>query len=412
MGILPFWEANGDQSTWSISISSEQGKSVRQYIFGRGVGDNGGPTLISGLDIQDTLQSLVGTTDVGVTDGRITRRLPRADPTYPGWFVNDVSNLRGTNNPQKGDVRPAVAGSNTTPVDNVIAYFNLTANVTFGPRPYPVLADQTIGPISNSPTGGPWVWKLSTPSNPITGNPTGPDNLPFVVFPEWWRFTAGPTVEPSNSWVTNQFGQMMFVRSNTSLVPHSFVFGGQPRMFLPDDLVTFTLFAIPFRWLTSPNSYIRRLRGLVNQFAWWEGTTQGTYDFPAGSLLYMTFKPSIFSAPTQTPVAWNWAGVQSLPKLCNVDLVFLRTERYAKDPPTPTNSNFIVNGFNAQPWLGGCQPGATVGTNTPLPGGRLFYYATDSGTAGGTPSFISAPIPHLLFQDPDGPNAVQIPQTF
>ncbi len=395
------FELTGDRSPCSISGTVEEGRDVRQYK----VGDQG----VTEQDLVDTFRGILGSTEVNIdAGGGLRRNMPLFSPLFTLWPAKSLSGLRGVGGPLRDNSVPAIVNTGTGPFvqPNLILYTNYEVTVEFAPRPYPVVDDSRILPRPSDPTGRPYIWILS---NGVTAIPF--NNGGSGLFPEWWRWCFY-NPEAQNDWITSQTGQMVFQKS-VNTAPSGFPFTGLPRMFLPDDLVTFDWFQIPWRYLTSKNSYIRRLRGLVNQFTFWESPSGGA-DFGPGSLLYLTYKATQYSGHSNTGSPWN-PNITTLPKLCNVQLVFLRTERFATSPPAPANANFVVNGHNALPWMGGVLNafGSLAGglPQIPLDGGRLFYYATTGGP-NGSPSFISGPVPELLFQDPDSATAAQVPTTF
>ncbi len=438
MTVRQLFEIADDRSPSTLSASVEEGKYTRRYVFGPPPAGGtfqalapiaaGNNPIITGIDILrgaiagsitpgvsqqdiiDTLNAIVGGTIVAPTGGGLTRLLPMFDPCFTGWPARSVSGFRGVGTPFPATNLPpldpantgsfqaaqgvplivtAISGSSGLVIPNTLTYPTYEVTVEFAPRPYPMLNDAQVIP-------------RSLESNWIQSDGGARVVLP-QIFPEWWRFTT-ISYEPQNQYVNMKSGQMYFnVVGGAS--PNRVTLDQVISILLPDDLLTIDWFGIPWRYITSPNSYIRRLRGMINQFTWWETVTgPNDFMFRPGTLLYASYKTTEYSSPLSNLVPWNFQ-VRALPKLCNVKLVFMHTERNATNSPTPANRNYIsAQGWNVQPWLGGQTPNG-IG----LPGGRQFYYAsTTQNDASGNPAWVSAPIPQLLFQDPDAPTAVDL----
>jgi hypothetical protein len=213
---------------------------------------------------------------------------------------------------------------------------------------------------------------------------------------EWNRFTDYEP-HPQNDNITAQFGTLVF-QTATNAVPgganagSSVIAPGMPRIFLPNQLVQFTWYQVPYRYISSAKSYIRTLMGRVNQNDW--------YDWKSGELLYLNYKPHRYTPPVQKESLWI-PGAFSTEKWCNIEFTFLSTSRVGSNLPTgdlpskPTlqtaNHNWVAAGHNLLPWFGNDTTGK-----------KGFYYAVNpTDTAGNkSPTWPSFPF-ELLFTDPD-----------
>jgi|HubBroStandDraft_4_1064222.scaffolds.fasta_scaffold00029_60 hypothetical protein len=171
------------------------------------------------------------------------------------------------------------------------------------------------------------------------------------------------------------------------------IFQDSPRLFLPNQILKFNWYAVPYRFITDPNSYITRMLGRINQMSW--------YNWQPGQLLYLGFNPKKFTPPVvqtrlfQAPPGGSNNPVALPDLLCNIEFTFLLTYRVGTGDigpfPNPNNKNWIAVGHNLQPWYGD----------------RAFHYSSSDanfygvqqGISGQYPKWLSAPFA-LLFQDP------------
>lgn len=304
-----------------------------------------GAGAITELDLTKVINLILGTTvsDTPSATGILNRTMPLAHPVWPWLFAESITNITGTGQNSK---EPTYATSyNVQPIPNFALYTEYRLTIDFTPRPYTVMTDNQIT-TGNFAPGGPSAYTIDGTS--FTG--------PYAA--EWLRYTDF-TITPSSESVTMQTGNMIFNSSNT--VVNTRVFDSLPRMFLPDSVLTFTWYQVPYRLIGSVNSFINSsLRGRVNQNAW-PTTIGGTGGFPPGSLLYVSFKPTRYTPPvpgfiTSTVDSTAIFDVENN-KLCNIEFTFLYTNRSLPSPggtpetpaTPPTNKNFIVGGHNLQP---------------------------------------------------------------
>lgn len=310
-------------------------------------------------DLQDSITTILGTTFVDKTDGRLQRQLPLAHPTFPWLFASSIESIRGMGAPTK---ELASSALEAPPFPFYALYPQYEFTVTFTPRNYPVLKDASV-----DLTGG-QTWY----------NFDGTSNTNKVYASEWNRF-AWYELSPRPDNITAQFGQMLFRTQSGSAPGNGVQFAGQPRIFINTQALTIHWVGVPFRYIDSSNSWIRSKIGTINQYDFWK--------WNQGELLYINYDYRLYTPPVPQLETIN--GVVTTQKLCDITFHFLQTTRTGNDvPATPlANRNFIPAGHNLLPWL---------------QNRTGFYYAsTDNASAASQyPTYMS--FPHqLLFTDPD-----------
>ncbi len=324
-------------------------------------------------DLQNAVTEVLGTTQIapgtGALSGQLQRQPPIAHPVYPFHYAEVITNFRGVGQFTKTLGASEDLGAASVPGMEFFAlYDQYWITVKYTPRPYPVLPDSEI---TVDQTGS-WI------------NDSGaPETYNFAN--EWIRYTDFDIV-PSFEAITAQQGRMAF--SSASSPPNDIVFSAMPKMYLPNSILKFRWYQIPFRYITSPNSYItgvtegRSWLGRINQNEW------NGYD--VGSLLYLGYSYKKYTPPIQS-IDYS-TGQPSWEKLCDIEFTFLLTSRNpigAGPSMPPTNGNYLVAGHNLQPWIAG---------------DRKYYYA-QTATSSPVPAWLSFPM-ELLFFDPDVPNGV------
>lgn len=358
---LTYLEDVDDVSPGSAGCSVESAHASIPYLL----------SAPSANDLQTAITEILGTVDTSTGDGRLKRTLPMAHPVFPYWYASSIGNIKGYGNPTKTNAQPKLECAS---VAQFALYKQYKLDVEFTPRPYAVLADKSIS-LKKSQT---WYdTDGTTKTNTFVG--------------EWNRFTDFEP-HPQNDNITAQQGTMIFhTASNTSpggATPSASVqFSGMPRLFLPNQLIQFTWYQVPYRYISSSKSWIATMMGKVNQNDW--------YQWDAGELLYLNYKPKRYTPPVQAENLWI-PGAFSTEKLCNIEFTFLGTSRTGSDVPVgdlaakpalqTANHNWVAAGHNLLPWL-----------KT-----RKFYYADfpDSTAANRVPTWLSFPF-ELLFTDPD-----------
>lgn len=329
------------------------------------------PATYTQQDIEDTVNFLIGTCKYKLSSqGNLVRTLPAVHPQYP-WLsceaVPSVKGLGADSNPATNAITPLI-----TPLPPQLPKFYkypcLKFDTQFTQLPYTPKPDSTI-----IKTEGNWY------------NPSGSSQT-FSYNNEWSRYTKFTPVSVDKS-VTADYGQSFF--RSTGGAPDGTLFPGKLKKFLPDQILTVTWFYVPQRYLTSPTSYLLKYKGYINQCVDPSNTTFGLYN--PGQLLYAGCSASEAYTPP-FPTVETIFGTSQYAKFVDLKLTFLLTNRTATTAPTPSNNNFIVNGWNAQPWFKTSK----------------YYYVTVRATAGtdatsDLPYFLSVPM-EILFFDPDVSN--------
>lgn len=356
------------QELSTTSFTHDSAKTVRTWFVGSAA------QPVNTVDIPDSVRAIIGYTEYGPGPyGRMTRHLPIADPAYPWLYASKITSLRGIGTYGKvANAVPLETGTGTFPDYTLWTQYAFTVESEM--RPYPVTADSTI-------TAQPYTWFPETNGGTVASS--------GVYYPEWQRFCDWDFL-PLDEYVTQQRGGATF-STGTGTVPNNSPFQGSPRLFVPNQIFRMLWVGVPLRYVTSPNSYLQKWRGRINQNGWNGpmGPTPipagaGAF-FPPGSLLYMGYKPTKYQPPIAATYAPYFVGVD-YSKLCNIELTFLYTSRVGTDlPPQPSNRNFVLTGHNDLPYF---------------PKRQFFYTQFKDNTGTVSPMFYSFPL-ELLFTDPD-----------
>lgn len=370
VNINTMYEYVGDGRSPSQANFTMRNSSVTRtwYIPNpNGPGINEAPGLIAS-DLQLLPQQILGTTSTSIGEGGLSRQLPLADGLYPWMYAESINGLRGIG---LATQEPPQLSTNTASLPGYALFQNYELTVTCTDRKYPVSPDTAI--VS------------------ATVNWTDAENTSQATpyWREWERF-VDLTFDPKDQWIEQQRGASYF-ETFSGLEPGN----GQTTqqsimMMMPDNILRLLWVGVPFRYVMSPNSYLTRFRGRINQFEWAgpPGAAEaGLSPFTAGSLLYIGFKPTIYNPVN--PVLGTIAGnTISYSKLCDIEMFFLHTSREGDDLEASVG-NVIRAGWNLQPYLPH----------------RAFYYIYSLDLAGlKFPPFYSFPV-EILFSDPDAPGA-------
>lgn len=318
-------------------------------------------------DLREVLADLIGTTLQGVTDGRLQRLPPKAHPVFRSWVVSSITTIQGFGEP---DFLEVDAELEVPAIPSYALYPSYRLTLEFAPRPYSPLQDAAI------PT--------------VTGESYYNDDdvaVGMTYAKEWLRY-VDVEVQAVESYLEGRKGQMKF-RTGSGTTPGGapgVQFAAAPRMYLPDSLIKIRWYQVPYRYVSSSSSYLRRFKSRVNQTA----IEIQDHSWGPGELLFMGYSFARYTPPL--PETNEFApGMFATEKLVDIELTFLETRRSGTDVPTPSNRSWIAAGHNLLPWLKE----------------RKFYYATqglksadDANTAKWVPTFLSAPY-QLLFTDPD-----------
>lgn len=328
-------------------------------------------------DLTDVLSDFVGKTDLnnGQPTGFGLKRLPpKAHPLWPWLYCSNLANIQGVGKctRQKANLPPMLQMQGLV-LPEWLFYETYFVTTEYSPRGYPVLNDSLM------PQFGLNTWYSES-------NPAG---YFFQFVPEWLRFCEF-SLDSVQNYITFQQGQMTFTDRDGN--PDGKPFAAMPRIYLPDQIIKVRWYAVPYRFIVSKNSYIRRFTGRINQFDWW--------NWEAAQMLYLSYNATPYNPPVpdvmQLPALDN-ATTFSNEKLCDIEFAFLLTRRFlpAGNAPVPANRNYIPSGHNLLPFHGT----------------RRFHYATVSksgpniGDPNGQPMWLSFPA-QLLFVDPDQPQQV------
>lgn len=360
------WVSDG-ASPATVGFTLTSGQSNEVYLL---------QNVSSINDLYAAFVELVG--DVGTTNGaRLTRTLPVRHPFMPFYCVA-VSSFQGYGQPFRQISNPPLPF--IPEISNYCLYENYRFNVNFQPVPYNILSDEVIG---NDQAG---FW--------FPENGTGTIEEEFTYAREWERFVDWEPVASDDN-VTQQQGTMAFNAAGLPMDARPFL--AQPRLYLNNEMIKFTWYNVPFQYINSDFSYLRRFRGRVNQSTW-ETETFGTYQ--PGELLYMGYKIKKYTPPfSNANYTIPGTGITEFQKNCDIEIMCMATRRELGALPlvTPTNKNYVLTGFNSQPYIGSA--------NDPLT--RTFLYAntTPSNGSRAVPLWLSFPI-EILFSNPDAPDHI------
>lgn len=360
-----YLEAWGDDSETSFGFTNEGGVSSGVYQF----------KDVTSLDqLTQSITDILGYTKAaGSGTQKLDRKCPATHPAEPWLYANSINALlgKGSGNAQKVGAAANPVPGNPPPLCTEFAlYKDYLAKVGFATRPYNVLDNDQIPVIE-----GEWYPDYSDTA------------FEFNYAAEWIRYTDW-TITPQNNTIQGQTGAMRF-----PTLPGTPTFTSPPWMYLPDGILTFTWYQVPYRYVTSQKSYIanRNWRGRINQNDW--------YNWKAGSLLYLNYAVKKYNQPNgevETQTDWDFNYWTQFAKLCDIEFTFLYTDRTpGSTPPTPFYNNWVAAGHNLLPYL-------------PT---RTFEYATSfnlnapSDQSEWVPPWASFPF-EILFSDPDAPGGI------
>lgn len=355
-------------------------------------------------ELVDWIKRITGTTLAGPSTrpfgapggaGSLVRVMPMCDPQFFGLFA-DPPTVRVP--PGEGYRPRPVSGDELLAVRPIThGYSGYTAYefvIPFGARPYAVLPDERMV------------------ADALDWYDVDGSRKRLTYYPEWLRFTQ-PFVEDIDSRISATVGSAMqfLVPSNNPPGLDGAVYPGLPDMMIPDVQLKFRWYAVPLRYVMSSNSYLTRYKGFINQSGW--VTPWGT--FAKGSLLYLgpktvrTYTPPQFQALPQGNTLL--AGSFFAQPLVDLELSFIYTTRkrgtrqttggdLTGDPDSVPNekrpnNNWVDGGHSLMPHFHS----------------KTFHYAhakTEPANdyARWQPQYRSAPLPHVLFQDPDVPGVI------
>lgn len=336
--------------------------------------DSDSPALPTLADVHDKIEEILGSTGFPVSTvrpGGIDRVLPRACASYQNMYAYNVkvAPVRDTDS-YEVKVADPLELLEAPPLPHYVQWNAWDFTIKFAPRPYALVSDNSIGPIAYAAYAD-------------DGTTYG-----AAYYPEWLRYTDIRVEPRSDDLLKAKAAKMAFMTGDGS-PPNGRFYQGLATMPLGLDNVFVDWYAVPYRYVRSAASLLRRFKYRVNQDEW-EG-------YQPGELLYKGFSVKRYSPPmAETDPDWGgeFSTVFSSEKLCNITLEMVSCAgRVTTNPPayvdlggTVPNRNWIIGGHNALPNFRD----------------RLFYYTpvVDADPALRFPSYLSVPF-HRLFQDPD-----------
>lgn len=352
MASLSFLEKVGNTSPNSAGFSLKGGRALGVYLL----------EDASATDLQNAIIQILGQTSVAPGDGRVQQTPPAAHPIYPWLMADSITNIVGIGPTGENEDTPDEDLEVETLVDEYADYNYWQITVEFKSLPYPVATNDSI------------------PINDGSYYDSDGNSQTYEYPDEWSRYTECYYLPKDDNNLSSKSGQMEF-KTGSGGPPHTLPVTIMPTMFLPDVYVRVIWHSIPYRYVTSTNSYITKMRGTINQ----NDLSIAGVDFPAGCLLYLSYTAEVYTPPVQQAATF-FDGIATVDKLCDVTFTFLRTDRAITNAPTPpTNQNYIMAGHNLLPFL----------TD------RAYYYCASVPSSGeGTPAWLSAPH-ELMQQDAD-----------
>lgn len=368
--VYPFLERVASQSMSKAGFGIDGGKAVVPYFVN--------PAL---TPVEEAIRTILGDVRADCS-GSLQRSLPKAHPKFKWLFAERISDITGIGT---GRIVQDEEDFEAPPI--VGAYWEhplyiFTVEFTF--RYYQVLSDQSIT-VQNLE----WCYD---------------DGRYFTSYyaNEWHRFTDYDYMpQPETAYA--QHGQMKF-RTFDNAPPGGYPFSGYPRMMIPNATVKFRWYQVPFSYVEHAKSGLVRWIGRINQVDW--------YGWDAGSLLYVGLTVSKRYPPPipDREVVYLEDGTSTIgfssEKLCDLELVFLYTDRKQDDVPVPYNGNWITAGHNLQPWIhrkeffyatSAWQPRIKAGTS--IEGGTATEQHADENESKWVPTYLSIPF-QFLFTDP------------
>lgn len=335
------------------------GRSVRNYIIGNdGSGDASHTAIASTTELYTALVEFLGATNTHSDGKRLKRTLPLADPIYQWCMCESIGNIQGLGNPGAKLASNPFNILEAPTVDYYSLYpAYLLSSVTFTPRPYASLQDDSIGV-------GQVIW-YDQEGNSVGGG----GGIKLINYAkEWLRFTDVETV-PMGEYITAQAGQFKFDVAS-GLSPDGKAAGnGQLRMLAKKKTVKMTWYCVPYAYLDTGSqarvSYIDQGIGCINQYDW--------FNFPKGSLLLEGVAVNRYTPVVPQSLVLSGSGGVSFAntKLCDITFLFSYQNPiiakdvddggnqifYGKDagngratPRTSTNLNDIQAGWNLVPY--------------------------------------------------------------
>jgi hypothetical protein len=376
-----YLERGRGQSTMTARLSSENADStIKYWVFRKDTANANNLIPLNGADLQFGVpQDVLGYTTIDSAGqfATINRTVPLAHPIFTDWYATSIEGITGYGN-----------SAGMQPPNNI-------NNQVFPPLP-PGLSIQPANPIIEVGTqtfpayyGYPWyefVVKFTpSPYNRFANNTQYVQTLPITYYTAGSIASGTTTVENvGTEWTRYVDFSLEDVTIFYDIEGSNFVFNtngavvngvnaqnkqiiGKLTFKLPMQRLKLMWYGVPSNFVTSPRSRLPWYRGRINQF--------GFLGYPPGSMLYEGYKVSQYSVPNASlnstyngfaaqnltvnqPLGYNGlpgdpfsvAQLTLKPRLVNIELSFLLTNRQIQNPPlTQYIGNVIYGGHNLLP---------------------------------------------------------------
>jgi hypothetical protein len=397
--VPPRFRMRTDGAEPSANFTVDNGVGTRTYVLYDDEEGEAGKAIPPAL-IEDQVLAILGTTNQGPAPrpfgsaggrGSLSREMPMADPMYFNCFADSVA-VRVERGEGHEPVTADGAGLAVPPWQPGYAGYQAYAfDVNFASRPYPVV-----------PNG-----RMDFRSVDFFGR--NGERKRLYHYPEWLRF-CHRFLKVFDSRVSASVASAMQFWAPGVANVHNVTFTG-----IPDMKWRWRWYGVPERYVSSPNSYLVKLRSHVNQTEFFRK--------PRGSLLYVgcdtlrTYMPTQF-APAEGVEGFDDEDTVALDGsfaseiLLDLELTFVLTARgdlevqrvpgvpydatnpLGVPPEVIPNKNWVPAGHNLAPHF-----------NTK----RFYYVHSTASKADGTPDYDKWHPQYpswafeAIFQDPDVP---------
>lgn len=310
-------------------------------------------------EIKELVIDILGDVEIDSANYRLKRILPGAHPMYYNLFASkvEIQGLGAKDNANVSLALPVDPFLEAEPIcDMYWRYVRQAIKVSFTPRPYAILKDDSINPLTLTWTDSEEVSVDSRDSR------------------EHLRFTHAE-IDPAPERVSATHGQWAF-RTESEAAPNDHPFPGFPWTVVPNGQFRVVWSQVPYSLANDFTHPMHTFVGKVNQIEF--------MGHAPGKLLYMgaKFRPYTPHFPTFETITGSTAF--SAEKLCDITFMFDYTTRSVSDRPTALGNNWIYDGWNVYPWWF-----------------TQKYYTVSAGDSANpnewTPPYFSAPM-QLLFQ--------------
>lgn len=236
------------EADWGAQFSVENAQASLTYFLEADDDDPIPPTV---AEVIAKIKELTGWTDTAVSpNGGLVRYLPQAHPIFQNLVAANVHVEPVRDEPKFTVLAPdPTEAREAEPVGPALAWGSWKFDVTFMPRPYPMISDARMEHTTDD-----WVDE--------------DNNLqPIQYLPEWYRFCVFQTA-PREEFVRGKLGDNARFVTGSGDRPNNVPYPAITTLPLPDDVLTVAFHNVPARWIESPNSYLRRFRNKINQKPW------------------------------------------------------------------------------------------------------------------------------------------------